>query len=59
MVRRECIERKILTLPKEIIQAFGLIEQSDEVTEEGIRTQGEEDIVLEVGLRKLENTENG
>jgi hypothetical protein len=32
MVRRECIERKMVTLPKEIIQAFGLIEERDEVT---------------------------
>jgi hypothetical protein len=30
------VEGGIVTLPKEIIQVFGLIEQSDEVNEEGI-----------------------
>jgi hypothetical protein len=46
MVRRECIERKMVTLPKEIIQAFGLIEERDEVTGGEIWTQGEEDILF-------------
>jgi hypothetical protein len=32
----EKVEGGIVTLPKEIIQVFGLIEQSDEVNEEGI-----------------------
>ena len=48
MIRRECIERMMVTLPKEIIQVFGLIEQSDEVNEEGIWTQGEEDILFKL-----------
>lgn len=39
-------EVREITLPNEIIQDFGLIESddSDEVTEEGILTQGDEDI---------------
>jgi hypothetical protein len=32
----EKVEGGIVTLPREMIQAFGLIEESDEITEEGI-----------------------
>jgi hypothetical protein len=33
---RKVIDGGIVALPKKIIQVFGLIEESDEVTEEGI-----------------------
>ena len=55
---RKIVEGEMVSLPKEIIQVFGLTEQSDEVNEEGIWTQGEEDIVR-VGLGELKNNGGG